>query len=178
MFSENKSVAIVFISIIILSLAAVYRNSIWLDEVTLWGDARDKSPYKARPYNNLGNALRDDYGLPEKAILEYRRAIMVAPNDVPPRHNLVVAYLMIERYDDAAEELLRAINIQPENPILHANMGFVYIKTGYYRKALREFEIALRLKPDYTMARDNIRWLKWQMGMGDYRPESSRRKKR
>ncbi|MBI3753364.1 MAG: hypothetical protein HY266_04865 [Deltaproteobacteria bacterium] len=157
---QLKSGQLFFIAAaIFLSIAAFQRNSVWQTEISVWQDARDKALYKVRPHNNLGNALRDDANLPEKAILEYTMAIALAPGEVPPRHNIAVAYLMLAKYDEAERELLMGIRLMPNNPVLHANLGFVYLKKGMWNRAGDEFTTALILRPDYQMARDNLLWI-------------------
>ena len=36
------------------SVLTYQRNKVWKDEFTLWNDTVEKSPHKARPYNNRG----------------------------------------------------------------------------------------------------------------------------
>jgi tetratricopeptide (TPR) repeat protein len=155
----------IFFLLIVGFLAAGYmRNLVWKDEVEVWRDAGGKSPQKVRPHNNLGNALRDDAGLLHEAVKEYRTAIRIAPGEVPPRHNISVAYLMLGMYDEAEKELLVAIRLMPDHPTLHGNLGFLYLKKGLWKEAAREFKVALKLDPDYRMARDNLEWLRWWTG--------------
>ncbi|MHC4359028.1 MAG: tetratricopeptide repeat protein [Planctomycetota bacterium] len=154
----------IFSLLVVLSTMTVKRNFAWQDEVTIWRDSSLKSPRRVRPHNNLGNALRDDAGRPVLAISEYRAAINIAPFEVPPRHNLSVAYIMLEMYEEAEKELHFAIQLMPENHVLHGNLGFVYLKKGLFDEAEREFETALDIKPDYRMARDNLVWLRWRKG--------------
>jgi protein O-mannosyl-transferase len=54
------------------------RNNIWSDGVALWQDCVEKSPAKARPHTNLGNALRRR-GKPEKAVKHYAQALEIEP---------------------------------------------------------------------------------------------------
>ena len=150
--------------VVLLGILTYMRNTMWQDEFTIWQDASVKSPHKVRPHNNLGNAMRDDRRMPELAIVEYKKAIALAPEEIPPRHNLVVAYLMLGRLTDAERELKEALLIEPDSHILHGNLGYVYIKQGRLKEAEREFIEALRIKPDYRMARDNLEWIRWMAG--------------
>jgi Flp pilus assembly protein TadD len=158
--------SIISLLLVVLSIATVKRNFAWQDEVTIWRDSSLKSPQRVRPHNNLGNALRDDAGRPALAISEYEAAINIAPFEVPPRHNLSVAYIMLEMYDEAEKELQFATQLMPESHVLHGNLGFVYLKKGLFDEAEREFETALAIKPDYRMARDNLGWLRWRKATG------------
>jgi hypothetical protein len=66
------------------------RNVVWLSPVTLWLDAAEKSPAKARPHTNTGVAyhVTDRF---EEAIDHYCRALALEPGDDVARANLEVA---------------------------------------------------------------------------------------
>jgi protein O-mannosyl-transferase len=63
----------------VLLICTVQRNAIYANEVAFWGDAVRKSPGKARPHNNLGNAyfLAGDL---DRAIEEFRVASQLDPS--------------------------------------------------------------------------------------------------
>jgi hypothetical protein len=47
------------VCVVLIFCAWTYeRNVVWCSNVTLWADTVTKSPHKARPLNNLGNALK------------------------------------------------------------------------------------------------------------------------
>ena len=60
-----------------LALAGIlgfYRNRVWENELSLWGDAMAKSPGMPRVHVHLGNALRQDRQLP-RARAAYEAAL-------------------------------------------------------------------------------------------------------
>lgn len=79
-------------AVVTLCAATVHRNALYHDPVLLWSDTVAKSPYKARPHNNLGYALsrRGDWN---SAIEEFRTAVRLAPNYALAQQNLRDAYL-------------------------------------------------------------------------------------
>ncbi len=73
------AIGIVYVCLVVLSaVATVRRNGIWEDDVGLWEDTVKKSPGKARPHNNLGNALFSR-GSFTRAALEFEEALRINP---------------------------------------------------------------------------------------------------
>ena len=75
-----------------LCLFTYQRNALYRDAVLLWSDTVEKSPYKARPHNNLGHAYaqREDW---DRAIEEFRMAARLDPDYALAQQNLRDAYL-------------------------------------------------------------------------------------
>ena len=59
--------------LLMLCFFTYQRNALYRSEVSLWGDAVQKSPTKARPHNNLGHAYAMQ-GEWDRAIEEFRIA--------------------------------------------------------------------------------------------------------
>ncbi len=78
--------------VVLLCLATNARNHLYRDAVLLWSDAVQKSPYKARPHNNLGHAYTQQ-GKWDLAIEEFRIALMLKPDYPLAQQNLRNAYL-------------------------------------------------------------------------------------
>ena len=66
------------------------RNLVWQSPLTLWLDATEKSPDKARPQLNLGVAYHQLEQL-DDAIPHYCRALQLAPDDRLAHDNLEIA---------------------------------------------------------------------------------------
>lgn len=92
------------------------RNLVWLSPVTLWLDAAEKSPNKARPHANLGaeyqraDRLRD-------AIAQHCRALELAPDDPVATDNLELALTRLGTYDSIAPEVVER---RPDGSVLMA----------------------------------------------------------
>jgi tetratricopeptide (TPR) repeat protein len=146
----------------LLSVAAVggalwthERNQVWSDAVTLWRDCAQKSPLKARPYNNLGTALVERGRLPE-AESNLRKAIELKPQYGDARYNLGYVLIRSGRMEEGARQLLEAIRLEPENYMAHNNLGIAYLLQENYPPAVHHLQEALRLKPDFETARNNL----------------------
>lgn len=123
-----------------LGAATVARNHVWRDPVTLWSDAAEKSPGKARPHFNLGEALRARGDL-AGASRAWSRAIEIDPSHSYAANQLGSVELM--RGDLAAAErwYRRAAAGTPVNAEAYYNLALVLDSSGrpgeameYYRR--------------------------------------------
>ena len=71
--------SVVLVSLLLVFAAAAHqRNPVWKTDLSLWQDVVEKSPNKARPYNNLANACEKN-GLIDQAILLAKKKYCVEP---------------------------------------------------------------------------------------------------
>lgn len=152
---SNVIIPLLVVSVLLLSVAAYARNGVWYDEVRMWSDVVKKSPWKARPHNNLGLAF-DNLGLIDKAVSEYQKAVSLEPRFEEAYYNLGVVYYKQGRLDDAAREFQVAIGLNPDDADAHNNLGVIYSQLGYVNQAMQEFLIAIRLNPYHTNAIRNL----------------------
>lgn len=68
------------------------------------------------------------------------------------------------RYDEAIEELTRAVEQAPEFPDLHNSLGLALGMTGARDRAAASFQRALQLNPHYVEARLNLAIVYNEMG--------------
>jgi tetratricopeptide (TPR) repeat protein len=131
------------------------RNRVWSDAVLLWSDCVQKSPFKPRPYNNLGTALVNRGRLAEAEAC-FRRAVDLKPDYGDARYNL--GYVMIQsgRMEEGVRQLLEAIRLEPENYMAHNNLGVAYLLQENYAQAVHPLREALRLRPGFETARNNL----------------------
>jgi len=81
------------------------RNVVWLSPQTLWLDAVEKSPGKARPHSNLGGAYYKANRLND-AVDESCRALALAPDDATADENLDLALTLLGAYDSVVPEVV------------------------------------------------------------------------
>jgi len=81
---------------LLLILATIQRNHIYRNEIALWQDTAQKSPHKARVYNNLGYALflGGRYGEAREA---YTVALRIKPDWALARNNLAAVEAILHR---------------------------------------------------------------------------------
>lgn len=81
------------------------RNLVWLSPLTLWLDAVEKSPDKARPHANLGAAYQKVDRLDE-AIAQHCRTLELSPKDEVASDNLDLALTLRGSYDSVVPEVV------------------------------------------------------------------------
>jgi tetratricopeptide (TPR) repeat protein len=131
------------------------RSQVWGDAVALWQDCVNKSPAKARPYNNLGSALSERNRLPDAAA-NFQKAIDLRPNYADAHYNLGYAWVRLGRLHDGVQQLLEAIRLEPGNHMAHNNIGVAYLLQENYPEAIWHLKHAVELAPEFETARNNL----------------------
>ena len=103
-------------------------------------------------FNQLGISLRKQ-GRWEDAIVEYKRALKIAPRAEGLFYNIGMAYAEGKDYESAIQNMQKALSINPDLPkgsaTLAYNMGMVF-SLGYTRdKALQCLSICLEIDPTH-----------------------------
>lgn len=145
------------IVLLCLSVGTIQRNRVWRDSVTLWEDVVRKSPGKARPHYNLGNAY-SQRGRTDEAIEQYLQSVRLRPEYPEAWDNLGVDYAKKGLYPEAvkAHETAARIDTSFARPLF--NLGRIYM-TAYPNRTAEArdlFKKALALKPDYADAWINL----------------------
>jgi tetratricopeptide (TPR) repeat protein len=87
-----------------------------------------------------------------KAEERWLRAAALDPEEVAPRHQLVLIYLQQNRVADALQLLRQLREIDPENATHCLNLGFVHAQLGHFDEAESAFQSACRLDPQAPAA--------------------------
>ncbi len=141
--------------ILVLSGVTYARNNVWTNEVIMWEDVAGKSPHKARPHNNLGNAYAGSKRLHD-ALREYQAALALKPDYPEAHNNLGNAYLDLARFNEALKECQAALKLNPSYADAHYNLGNAYLGLKQFDEAIAEYRTALKLKLDYFEAHNNL----------------------
>lgn len=143
------------IMVTVFSFWTYSRNTVWSDDVALWKDCVKKSPKKARPYNNLGNALISR-GKHHEAITNYSKAVQVDPDYAEAHYNLGIALSGQGKYQEAMNHYFEAVRISPDHAEAHYNLGNALTHQARNKEAIRHYSEAARIKPDYLKAHNNL----------------------
>lgn len=143
---------------LVFSAASYARNNVWHSRVSLWEDVVKKSPLKARPHNNLGNAYWST-GMVDEAIEHYRTALRLMPDFPEAEYNLGVALETKNNKDDAIEHYLMALSLEPRYGNARFNLGLIYLERGDKAGAREQFEMALSAAPSNSRAREFLQRL-------------------
>ncbi len=145
----------IFAIILVFSAWTHERNTLWSNAVSLWSDVVEKSPQKARPHNNLGNALKRQ-GKIEEAIVHFNKALQINPGYAKAYNNLGTALASQGKTEEAVKHFGIALYINPGYAAAHSNIGVALASQDELEKAIVHFRAALRLKPDYAQVHSNL----------------------
>ena len=114
-------------------------------------------------FNQLGICLRKQ-GRWLDAIVEYKRALQIAPNSSELYYNIAMAHAEGKEYENANRFMLKALGLNSSlprtSPVVAYNMAQV-LSLGYSKdKAKQAAEIALELDPDYEPAKKLLAQMK------------------
>jgi tetratricopeptide (TPR) repeat protein len=104
---------------------------------------------------NVGTAMLSE-GRTGHAILCYRRAVDLKPDDEEGHFNLGVAYGRAGQLPLAEHHYREALKIFADYPEAHNNLGNVLTRQKRYAEAIEEFKTALKLVPEDASAHNNL----------------------
>ena len=135
--------------VIVFGGAAYARNSTWQDPITFWQDVVSKSPGKARPHVDLGNAYFQA-GRIDDALREDLAGLAIDPNQGLAHLNVAEIYMNRKQYDDAIGEFQLALEADSSLAPPHDGLGYIHLIRGETDQAEAEFKAALTLDPNFS----------------------------
>ncbi len=105
---------------------------------------------------NLGTRLLEEEGRTGQAIVCYRRALELKPEDEEVCFNLGVAHARSGQIAEAEHYYREAIKLFPEYLEAHNNLGNLLTRQKRYADAMEEFNTALKLAPENASAHNNL----------------------
>lgn len=133
----------------------IQRNTVWLDDISLWTDAAAKNPTSLVSIDNLGVA----YGRAsqwELAILQYQRSLLLHPNNPIALFNLGFAYNEQGNRKEAEERFKQAIQMSPQFFMAQYNLGVLYERQGRWAEAIEAFRAVAQSVPRYGRNRQRL----------------------
>ena len=147
-----KTMVILLTMVIVFNSILTYqRNKVWKNEVTLWGDAAQKSPFNPRPYNGLAVAyvLLGDLN---SALSEYNKAIEIDPNYAEAYNGRGNIYRKQNKLPQALSDYNRVIHLDPTYAEVYYNLGIFYDKQNNLPQALSNYNKAVAINPNLEEA--------------------------
>jgi tetratricopeptide (TPR) repeat protein len=121
----------------------------WSDTETLFRHACDVTESNGWAHRILGTALAEE-GRHAEAIVEYRAALAVWPEDPIAHNNLGSALQARGDLEDSVREYREAVRIDPRNAMYRRNLSRALAKTGRFGEANRELDEANLLSSSVT----------------------------
>ena len=119
-----------------------------LSVLLLWAaDTSTVSPTLAQ-HRNLGRAFYENPTTQAEAVVEFKKALDLAPNSVREKLNYGLALLRAGRTQEGVAQLKDVQRRDPKLPHTWFNLGIQYKKTGDTNAAVAQFERMIQLVPD------------------------------
>ncbi|MFQ5481292.1 MAG: hypothetical protein ACE5ER_00935 [Nitrospinaceae bacterium] len=131
-----------------------HRNTVYENNITLWEDALEKAPGKARIYHNLSNFYTEakDYGR-AFVMLKKLAASKALPYYKAYAHsNLGNLHVLWGDMAQAEREFTESVAWDPDLPSGHFNLGVLYAQRQQYAKAHAAFQLARQAQARFTRA--------------------------
>jgi tetratricopeptide (TPR) repeat protein len=151
-------VTLLAVIILILTATTYARNMIWKDPVVLWEDIVSKSPEKARPHNNLGQAYWTK-GFKDKAFEQYSIAVKLNPMFPQALTNIANMYRERGELNRALQHYQMAIMLAPTYTNAYFNLGLLYLQKSDTVNAYNAFKLMLEINPADMRARKFLNYI-------------------
>lgn len=122
---------------------------------TLWRTTLARNPDAFMAWANLGATLAEKNRHPE-AILAFRRALQLRPQDAPVLNDLGCSLVVLNRSPEAIPIFERALQFRPGYGEAHNNLGNALSRAGRGDEAIRHYQKAVELNPTHAEAHDNL----------------------
>ena len=143
---ERIRLLTITVTIVLLAAMSFARSAIYETEVTLYTDIVSRSPNKARPHNNLGDALKKA-GRAEEAGYHFERAIELLPDYPDALNNLATIYNNSGRKEEAYQLLSRALALNPGHLQARFNLAMTLYEQGKPFESAQQYAIIIQLVP-------------------------------
>ena len=120
-----------------------------LNNMQLINDLETKIKQNPEDYTSLLQLahLKNDSGLFEAAIQNYKTYLEKNPNDADARVDMGVCYFNLRDYQNAIREMETALKYVPDHQIAHLNLGVVNLSAGNIEKSKEWLKKAYDLNP-------------------------------
>ena len=92
--------------------------------------------------------LKNDSGLYEQAIINYKQYLVLEPTDPDARIDMGICYYNLQNYDIAIKEMEQAIKYDPKHQIGYLDLGIVNLAAGNLEKSNDWLKKAVNLDPN------------------------------
>jgi tetratricopeptide (TPR) repeat protein len=97
----------------------------------------------------------------DDAVLEFRKAIEMRPDNTDTHLHLGLTWFELDRYPDAVKEYQEVLRLDPKDAYAHYNLGNVYYELGgedtrFLQMALDEYQASIRRNPEDLKSHNNI----------------------
>lgn len=164
------TIALVIVTLLpLLTFLTYSRNTVWATEISLWHDAVQKSPNKARAHINYGRALHAAWEDIKTVKKEFEIARRLCPECPTPYHNLAFVYREEGDYEKAVALYLEAIQRDPEHQDALYQLARLYKELKQWDNARFYLERLMEMSPSsrYLQAYIDLLEVYLHLGLND-----------
>ncbi len=122
----------------------------YFEETAQFQPSADTTDYQLENLvTGLGNELLQT-GRQQQAMVQYRRVLEFAPDNLMALSNIGVVLFDRGRFDEAERHFLQAFAIEPNDAMVQANMGDIRRVRQRFDEALEHYRASLELRPDHA----------------------------
>lgn len=92
--------------------------------------------------------LKNDAGMFEKAIVNYKQYLKMVPTNPDARIDMGICYYNIRNYDEAIRQMEQAVKYDPRHQIGYLNLGIVNLAAGNFDKSKDWLSKAVAIDPN------------------------------
>lgn len=134
--------------IFLISMGTISRNRTWHNEQTLWSDAHNKAPGRARPIYYLGKVAENKGDLHE-ALAFYKKAVLLTAPSPSIFRSLTYSEIaefqfQLKQYNDAIVSYQKILELHPDSPFALYKQAETYFAMGYPQKAEHLLRLLIR----------------------------------
>ena len=131
------------------------QTSFWRNSETLWTHTLACTSRNRVAHDNLGGALADQ-GRLDEAMVHYRKALEIAPDDAQLHYNLGSVLAGRGGLQEAMSHYRKTLEIRPDFAEAHNNLGVALQACGRIDEAIAHYQQAVKIKPDFAGAYYNL----------------------
>ncbi|MBW1916190.1 MAG: tetratricopeptide repeat protein, partial [Deltaproteobacteria bacterium] len=115
----------------------------------------DLMPDRVLSYIYLGYLYLED-NMPDKAIINFTKALEIDPDNPEAHNNLGVAFARQGKLDDAVMSFEAVLQVKPDHIEAHNNLGNILIRQEKVNRGITYFKDALQIDPSCVAAQKNL----------------------
>jgi protein O-mannosyl-transferase len=170
---KNKALGVTATVLILVLMggyaaATVERNAVWRNSYSLWKDTVKKTQDSFIAHLGLGNALLEDEGRVDDAIVQYQAAMELSPRNPDIHDNLGFAFFKKGWIGKAMEQYRVALALNPRHADARANLGLALSKLGRTEEAMEQYRLAIASDPTFADPHDYLGAVYQRIGETDW----------
>lgn len=154
---ELRTISSILFGLLIFGLLVrtIVRNADWKNQDKLWLAAAKTSPSSPQNHNNLGD-LYGRQGDLNRAVEEFKKAIVLKPGYADAYHNLANTYLQMGEINLAIENFQKAIEFNPNLWQSYQTLGGIFFNLKKFSQSEDYLKKAIKVNPQNPTLHANL----------------------